>query len=414
VHRTRIIETGVAERIDAVTIDKRLSILAYKGPGFDEIRFLAATTVLIHHCRVVEYSDIRVDPLFLFSNGEIHFGFLAVAIFFSISGFLVTPGLLRSQNVLNFAANRIARIFPALVIVVLASMFLLGPIITNYSLPAYFSDPLLYRYGKNITTFLSNFLPGVTSGTEGKPAVVNAALWTLNLEVLCYAALAFASIIGMLRRRKLFLVLFIGSYAINAIVGLFPSVEAVFSGRLASFIGLFVYFAAGATLFLYANLVPFSSVLAGVALASTLVALPFGFGLLVTPLSVPYLVVYAGLSALPGRSLLKPDVSYGIYLIHAPILLTLSIFFPGVHNRWLMASIVFPVTLVLAYLSWSFVEAPSLRHKANLSAALRNAVRLVCSPLNILHAQSLSLGVLTESQKPNVRGPGATPAETAE
>jgi len=359
-----------------VTIDERLSSLGYRGPGFDEIRLLAATIVLIHHSRIVEYSDIRLDPLFLFSKGVIHFGFLAVAIFFSISGFLVTPGLLRSQSVLDFAANRIVRIFPALIVVVFATMLLLGPLITKSSLFAYLSDPLFYRYPKNITTLLSNFLPGVTFRGGNQLAVVNTALWTLHFEVLCYISLAFASIIGILRRRQFFLVLFFASYVTNAIISLFPPTGLFLPDRLMTFIELFVYFAAGTTLFLYGNKIPFSRLFAALAFVSMLVALPFGYGVLVLPLCVPYLVIYAGLSALPGRLLLRSDLSYGVYLIHAPILVALGIFLPNVRNGLFMASLVFPVTLLLAYLSWEFIEAPSLQRKRDLSTAVRKLVGL--------------------------------------
>ena len=98
-----------------MTLQEKLIATSFRGPGFDQIRITAATMVLLHHCRGIEYADIRVDPLFQYSGGDIHFGFLAVLVFFTISGFLVTPGLLRSENVIDFACHRILRISPALI-----------------------------------------------------------------------------------------------------------------------------------------------------------------------------------------------------------------------------------------------------------------------------------------------------------
>src|SRR5258708_21364142 len=85
------------------SLDDRLGATELRGPGFDQLRFGAATMVLLHHCRGVEY-EVRVDPLFMYTGGFLHFGLFAVLIFFAISGFLVTPGLVRSGNVIDYVA----------------------------------------------------------------------------------------------------------------------------------------------------------------------------------------------------------------------------------------------------------------------------------------------------------------------
>jgi peptidoglycan/LPS O-acetylase OafA/YrhL len=81
------------------------------------------------------------------------------------------------------------------------------------------------------------------------------------------------------------------------------------------------------------------------------------------PICLPYLMMFCGLSALPGKVPLKHDLSYGVYLIHAPILIAFSHIFPNMHIWWIGAAIVFVVTLVLAYASWMFVEGPALSRK---------------------------------------------------
>ena len=67
-----------------------------------------------------------------------------------------------------------------------------------------------------------------------------------------------------------------------------------------------------------------------------------------------------GLSNLPGRVLVKRDLSYGVYLIHAPVLASLIILYPGVGPWWVVAGVVALVTLTLSYLSWTLVEGPAL------------------------------------------------------
>jgi len=349
-----------------VSFEERLLANSFKGPGFDQIRLAAATVVLLHHCRGTQY-DIRIDPLFVYSGGYIHFGLLAVLVFFAISGFLVTPGLARSGNVTEYMVHRAVRIFPALFVIVLASMLVVGPALTSFSQVSYFSDPKLYLYAKNVLTLSYNNLPGVVS-RDGQPIIVNGALWTLHFEVLSYFALGLMSMMGMLRRRSVFMMVFAASYAIYVALSFEPTIVAAFvSDRFGTFIGLFVYFGAGAALYIFRQYVPFSGLLACAAFTMVVVALPYGFGPVFLPLCLPYITVFCGLSVLPGGALLKRDLSYGVYLIHAPILVAFSLVFPNVRAWEVVAMIVFFITLILAYLCWTFVEGPALRQKKNLS-----------------------------------------------
>ena len=353
-------------------LEERLVATSFKGPSFDQIRLAAATVVLLYHSRGVSVSDIRVDPLFLYSGGYVQFGLLAVLVFFSISGFLVTPGLVRSGKIIEYMVNRALRVFPALIVVVIGSMLMLGPALTTFSLASYFSDPRLYLYAKNITTWTYNYLPGVFRGDQ--LIIVNGALWTLHYEVLSYAALALMSLVGVLRWRKAFLVLFLATYSIYVVVNFRPTMEAILTDRFVTFISLFVYFAAGAILYIFRDRIPFSMAFTFGAFAIMLVALPYGLGPIFMPLCLPYITIFCGLSVLPGRSLIKRDLSYGVYLIHAPILVAFIVVFPGVKLWWFAAAIVFCVTVVLSYLSSTLVEQPALRQKKIVSDWIRRRI----------------------------------------
>jgi peptidoglycan/LPS O-acetylase OafA/YrhL len=349
-----------------VTFQERLAVTSNRGPSFDHIRLIAATIVLLHHCRGTAVSDIRVDPLFHYSNGYMHFGLLAVIVFFAVSGFLVTPSLVHTGNVIQYAVHRSLRIFPALFVVVGVSMLLLGPALTTFSLQSYFSDPQLYTYAKNAVTLTQNYLPGVTT-SDGQPANINGALWTLHFEGLSYVALALLSITGFVRRRILFLMMFTGTYITYVALRLGPAIIHGFSGRFVTFMDLFVYFAAGAALYIFRDRVPFSWAVAFLAFALLIAGLPYGLGPVIMPLSLTYITMYFGLSVLPGKRLLKRDLSYGIYLIHAPILIALTVLFPNLPPWGLLAGIVFLISLILSYFSWIFVEGPALRQKRAVS-----------------------------------------------
>jgi peptidoglycan/LPS O-acetylase OafA/YrhL len=342
-----------------VTVGDRLALLSARGPGFDHIRLVAALTVVAHHA----WWGVN-DVLYRYSHEFMQFGLLAVIIFFCISGFLVTPSLARSGDIVRFAVNRSLRIFPALVVVVIASMFLLGPFLTKYPLREYFASAELYLYLKNAVTLIARYLPGVDQ--DGHKVFINGALWTLNIEIYSYAALAALSVLGILRHRRLALAVFAAVYLVYVGLAVEPSLSALFPTRLSNFVGLFLYFMGGASLFLYADRIPFSGLLATSALSLALIGLGAGIGPVVLPLCAPYIVVYLGLSDLPGRMPLRHDLSYGVYLIHSLVILAITRLF-DLNASWLVALLTTAVTLPLAYLSWKFAEEPSLRRKTLIS-----------------------------------------------
>jgi peptidoglycan/LPS O-acetylase OafA/YrhL len=345
-----------------VTFQERLVLTSFRGPGFDHIRLAAATIVLLHHCW-----GMQNDFLMHYSRGYMDFGRFAVVIFFAVSGFLVTPGLLRAGGLVDYAVSRTLRIFPGLTVNILLSMLALGPVLTIYSVKAYFADPQTYLYAKNILTLMVNFLPGVVSRDQS-PLVINGALWTLHFEVLCYMALALASALAMLKHRHCFLALWCACYATYVVISTSPAIADALPERLSVFASLFVYFGCGAALYLYRERIPFSAILACAAVGSLVVALPLGAGALFMPVCLPYVIIFCGLSDLPGKALLRHDLSYGVYLIHVPVLITLGTYLPSIRTSLIAAPIAFLVTLLSAYASWVLVESPALKRKKEVAS----------------------------------------------
>lgn len=363
-----------------MTFQDKLILTSFRGPGFDHVRLVAAIIVLLHHCLGLQYYDFEDDPLRHYSGGFMDFGRFAVVIFFAISGFLVTPSLLRSGKVVDYAVHRSMRIFPGLIANVALTILVLGPILTTEPLLSYFRDPQTYRYAKNILTLVVNYLPGVAAH-NGTQLSINGSLWTLHFEVLCYILLGLIGALGVLGRRNYVLVLWCASYAIYVAIWTIPPFAAALPGRFSTFMNLFVYFGCGVLLYLFRERIPFSTAMACAAVALLLLALPMGGGPLAMPVCLPYLMVFWGLSDLPGKVPLKHDLSYGIYLIHAPVLFAFSLTFPNVHTWWAGAVVVFLVTLGLAYASWIFVESPALSKKKAAANWAHRCIRRIAPPL---------------------------------
>jgi peptidoglycan/LPS O-acetylase OafA/YrhL len=288
--------------------------------------------------------------------------------------------LLRTGKVVDYAVHRSVRIFPGLIVNVALTIFVLGPILTTEPLLSYFRDPQTYRYAKNILTLVVDYLPGVVA-PNGTQLSINGSLWTLHFEVLCYILLGLIGALGVLVRRNYVLVLWCASYATYVAIWSMPPFAAALPARLSTFVNLFVYFGCGVLLYLFRERIPFSAAAACAAAALLLIAMPVGGGPLATPICLPYLTVFCGLSDLSGKAPLKHDLSYGIYLIHAPVLFAFGLTFPNVHTWWLGAVVVFLVTLGLAYASWIFVEGPALSRKKVASDWVHRCIRLIAPAL---------------------------------
>ena len=328
------------------------------APGYDTLRIVAASAVVVHHCAALQFDIVRDDLLFRISSEYTTMGFLAVCVFFCVSGFLVMPGLVKTGDVIGYLSRRFMRIMPLLTIVVLGTVFLLGPMVTSLTLREYFSDGQTWLYLKNITTSLSLELPGTVNQTGGNS--VNSALWTLRYEWLCYLLLAALAAIGLLKFRLVLLALWLSAIGLTLIT--YGGQTQTYS-QIETAAHLFAYFGAGSLLYLYRHELPYSAALVGVSIVVMVASWISGLGVLFAPLATAYAVAGLGLVNWPWSEwTAKADPSYGIYLLHGPVIVAVVALAAPTSAVGLFAWTM-PVTLGLALLSWYALEAPALRHK---------------------------------------------------
>ena len=149
----------------------------------DFIKYIAAIMVIIGHSFVIATTNLGKWSAFIYEYFP--FGATGVAIFFFFSGFLVTKSMLYKKNAKNFFETRIYRIFPPLIVVVIATVFFLGTFTTNLSIKEYLLNPETYKYLLNVILVRQHYLPGVFEDNP-YPRAVNGSLWTLLFEFLCY------------------------------------------------------------------------------------------------------------------------------------------------------------------------------------------------------------------------------------
>lgn len=86
-------------------------------------------------------------------------GEVGVLIFFSNSGYLVAQSWERDPSILRFLVRRILRIFPGFFVVMLLTTFVLGLLISIFSLKNYFY--MLIHEVESLNLISKYYLPGV-------------------------------------------------------------------------------------------------------------------------------------------------------------------------------------------------------------------------------------------------------------
>ncbi len=343
-------------------------VIAERGAranNYDFIRLVAATLVLVSHAFPLTMGDNSSEPLWRLTHGQAPFGFLAVGVFFFVSGLLVTQSYERSTGVLNFAWKRALRLFPGLVVAVLLTVFILGPAMTRLSPGEYLSSLGTWDYLQNGALRTRDVLPGVFE-TVPFARAVNGSLWTLPYEVRCYVLVAGLGMLGLLSWRVTALLL-LASLTISIAFIAYP--EALRGVRGAPVLrhsaDLFSFFGVGMLCWLRRDLAPtgWLAFTAGLLLLLVATQTPIffplaavGIGLTIPPLA------YAA-ADWPRRVTATGDYSYGVYLYAFPLQQAMVALWPTPPAWWLNILIAAPVTLLLAVLSWHFVERPLLALK---------------------------------------------------
>jgi len=355
-------------RTPDLSVERNRGTMAEKGGAnnFDALRLLAALLVMWSH----SYPALAIGPDPIagitrwLSGGEI-----GLATFFVISGFLVTISA-GNRTLFEFAAARALRILPALFVVTLLTIFVLGPIFTTLPLLSYAKAPDTARYFGNLYIYGNWFILPGTFKALPLAGVVNGPLWTLPLEVTMYAIVFVLTAAGL--RTRLFSLIVAALFIVGFVFAVLYLELSwgnrgplfLFRLQLYPFLRFGVFFFIGAAFSFWGDKIPLRLPFALTALISVCVTSVWMPSLyFVYFAALPYLVFYVAL-ALPAIDLRKiGDLSYGTYLFAFPVQQGVVQIFGTSLGVWGLMSMVVPVVLATAFLSWRYVEKPCLAWK---------------------------------------------------
>ncbi|HZL38843.1 MAG TPA: acyltransferase [Pseudolabrys sp.] len=314
--------------------------------NFGALRLIFAVLVILSHStELVDGNRSREILTRIF--GTLTFGDLGVDGFFLISGYLVTKSFLESRSAGEYFLKRVLRIYPGYVVAYLLCVLALGPFIGG-QIAELSGAKLLWQ----IVTLREARMPGVFPGVHFPE--LNASMWTIKYEFLCYLLVLAAGVAGLLSKRIILVLLIVGSLVLSA---LHPNSTSV------GFAGVF---GCGALFYLYRDRIRYDWRLAILA-ACGLIVLLFSSWLATASVAVfgSYVLFWFAFNvtsptlASVGQ---KVDISYGVYLYAWPVESLLIWLNPGI-SPWVGFIETTAISSLFAFGSWWLVEKPFLSIK---------------------------------------------------
>ena len=336
-----------------------------KFNNFDLIRLFCALQVATTHTASNFFLDSPIFNQLLIFLGY----FPGVPIFFFISGYLIYQSYENIKNIKLFFKNRVLRIYPALYFcffLTLLSLFLTGYL---QSQKISISDFLFWIFTS--LTFFQFFNPDFLR--QYGLGVINGSLWTITVELQFYilTPVIFYGFKYYKKMTALFMILLIILNLVNSIFNTRSNIPLKLFD--VSFIPWFYMFVFGAyvsscslirTIILSINSIIY--LILFIFLYYLSMKLNLGIGNRINPICYLILCCFVLKIAytkpdLSYKILNGNDISYGIYIFHAPII---NLFlFIDITNSTQSYILVIICTIALGIFSWIFIEKPFLNLK---------------------------------------------------
>lgn len=333
---------------------------ARRDNNFNLMRMLAAIGVLISHAYPISFGKDAVQPLQDLLGG-ISLGHVSVYLFFAISGFFITKSFVQSASLRRFLIARALRLFPALIVVLGATVLFAGTFLTSAEPATFWYEAPGYIW-RNTTLYPMDYdLPGVFEDTPW-PETINGSLWTLFYEVICYIGVFLGGALGLLTRPWMYLAAFLVAVGLYVTAPWLP-----LSHGVRPLIDLGLPFVIGSAFYVWRRILPLSPVVALTLAAIAILAqgttafqpafvLALSYGVFVIGYwPYPILMHYNRIG----------DYSYGTYIYAFPIQQILV--WSGIEDPLINIAVALPLTLACAVASWMLVEGPALKLKPKAS-----------------------------------------------
>lgn len=325
----------------------------FKENNLDVLRLFFASTVVLFHTSALS-GLAALAPLGVYCNPS-----FAVRGFFVISGLLIYRSYTRSSTVRSYLEKRVRRIYPAYFVIVVGAAILLPLFSPQFPIHTYGFG--FWKYlGANLVflNFLAPNLPGVFTSNELQ--AVNGALWTLKIEVVFYLSVP---IIYRLSKRfgtnltigTIFVLSCIWRYTFWWLSQVDPS-RTIWQKLDVQIPSAIAYFCAGILLLIHLDKLRDHVLLVGVIAACAFAAdLLWGREVL-DLISISGFVLICGFWRYLGNFAKFGDFSYGVYIVHWPILQCMIWWHLVSQNAGAFLGLALTFVFVASFFMWHLVE----------------------------------------------------------
>ncbi len=338
--------------------------------NFSFIRLLLAGLVLLSHSPELKDGNRHREILTRLFH-TVSFGEVAVTGFFLLSGYLIVQSWQHNPNIFDFLKKRALRIYPGFIVASIVCVFVVGPLGATVA-SDYLSQFNFLRLIKNIVLLRSPDSPPIFQGHPWPH--LNGSMWTIAYEFRCYLLVALLGLMGVIRQRKLWLVisallllLLLIPYQIHN----FPfKGSGLLLGEPSTSLRFAAFFVMGGCAYLFRDKIAYTrkgGIIAAPLLILCLFRNPLAYFALAT--FGAYLFFWFAFAKIPLLDRFKSysDISYGVYLYGWPLQKLLLWYIPGL-SPWLLFVLALAFSGVCGLLSWRFVERPALRFKGKQAA----------------------------------------------
>lgn len=335
-----------------------------KNNIFDYIRVIAAIAVIIAHCYPLFFGIGISDPITQKILRTTTLGGVAVAIFFILSGFMITQSMVNSKNNKQFICKRLIRIFPALIVMLLLTIFVLGPIVYEGNIIDYLKNASVWKYFFNNINLFGNTAYSIEGVFENNPypSAINGSLWTLKHEFIAYIFLILLSYCGILKNRKIVLGitgLSIITYVLNIkFTPIFNSLNNIgVIMEMTEFVKLIMFFFIGTTIYLYKDKIKMNFKYFVFACIILSLGICLNATKYVMILAVPYILMYIGTFKFKKDILSKiGDFSYALYIYAFPIQQLIVFYLKDKINIWIYMLLSVLLTMIIAIITTVVID----------------------------------------------------------
>jgi len=336
-----------------------------RSNNFDFLRFLLAFSVVVYHLIALVGNKSLNNPVFTGLGKTPVYGF------FIISGFLITSSVASGKGLKIYIENRVRRLVPAYVLVVMLSAIFLV-FLSTYTYIEYYTDARFWKYLVSNLLFL-NFLqpelPGVFKTNILQ--AVDGSLWTIKVEIAFYILLPilFAGLKKLKSLREvnwILIILYALTFFYRYLCDLAFEVTKIeylqeFSHQMP---GYFNYFGVGMLLYFNFDVVrKYQNKLLILATILILLNFVFKWEFLYAP-GLGLVIFYIAFNLKFLNNFGKfGDFSYGIYIFHFPIfqvLISIGFITQEVSVNYLLSIM---LVLLASISSWYLVEKQFLKKK---------------------------------------------------